>query len=534
MADIGKGAWLLAGTSGVLQAVVFPKPGVYFLCWIALSPLLLAILQPMVGARIHVIPPGAKALPARTAMQGFLLGYASGIVWYAATCYWVFHVMNTYGGLSAPVAALLLVLFCLYLGLYHGLFGALLVMAARSPRIGPQRVLLLAPFLWVAVELARTRVTGFPWNLLGTAQVDNSPLTQFAPFTGVYGVSFAIVLVNAAFAAALLLPQERRYSTAIAALASAVVLQAGVLVKPAAQPTTHSAVLVQHNTPVDASLQWTVDVFEQTLAELSQISLQRDGERAPQLVIWPESPSPFYESDSRFRAAISELAREARAHLLIGTVGVQPVTDHGRQVRDRSEIFNSASLITPAGQWQARYDKIHLVPFGEYIPFQSLLVFAQKLTREVGDFRRGATRDPFTVDGQKIGVFICYESVFPDEVRLFSRNGANVLVNISNDGWFGDTGAPGQHLNMARMRAIENRRWLLRSTNTGITAAIDPYGRVTRSAPPNQRTAITVAYAPIEGTTFYTRHGDWFAWACAIISLVATLLRFKFTFKVLR
>jgi apolipoprotein N-acyltransferase len=213
---------------------------------------------------------------------------------------------------------------------------------------------------------------------------------------------------------------------------------------------------------------------------------------------------------------------------------VRTASEHGRQVRDQSEVFNSASLITPAGEWQARYDKIHLVPFGEYIPFQSLLTFAEKLTRQVGDFGRGVTRGPFTVNGQQIGVFICYESVFPDEVRQFARNGASVLVNISNDGWFGDTGAPGQHLNMARMRAIENRRWLLRSTNTGITAAIDPYGRATQVAPRNRRTAITVTYAAIEGTTWYTRHGDWFAWACAIITVAAIFFRFQFTFKVLR
>jgi apolipoprotein N-acyltransferase len=532
--SIGKLAWLLALASGGLQALVFPKPALYFLCWVAVAPLLIAILQPLVGSRIQVIPPAAKALPARTAKQGFLLGYASGIVWYGGTCYWVFHVMNIYGGLSAPFAAVLLVLFCLYLGLYHGLFGALLVLAARSPRIGPQRVLLLAPFVWVAVELARARITGFPWNLLGTAQVDNGPLTQFATVTGVYGISFAIVLVNAAFAAALLFPIDRRRAMAIAAVASAVVLQAGALVEPEPQPTTHAATLVQHNTPVDASLQWTVDVFESTLRELGQLSMFRSGERQPALVIWPESPSPFYENDPGFRRTMSALAQDAQAHFIIGTIGVRPAAEHGRQVRGQSEVFNSASLITPAGDWQARYDKIHLVPFGEYIPLQSLLTFAEKLTRQVGDFGRGATRQPFTVNGQKIGVFICYESVFPAEVRQFALNGASVLVNISNDGWFGDTGAPGQHLNMARMRAVENRRWLLRSTNTGITAAIDPYGRVTQTAPRYQRIAITVDYAPVAFTTWYTRHGDWFAWACAIIAGAAIFFRFNFTFKVLR
>jgi apolipoprotein N-acyltransferase len=175
----------------------------------------------------------------------------------------------------------------------------------------------------------------------------------------------------------------------------------------------------------------------------------------------------------------------------------------------------------------ARYDKIHLVPFGEYVPFKSLLGFAGGLTQEVGEFSRGFSREPLTVDGYRIGVFVCYEAVFPDEVRQFARNGGQVFVNISNDGWYGDTGAWAQHLNQARMRAVENDRWLLRDTNTGMTASIDPYGRVVASVPRKVRTALEAPYALTSGTTFYTRHGDWFAWLCAIISVAALLWRYR-------
>jgi apolipoprotein N-acyltransferase len=203
--------------------------------------------------------------------------------------------------------------------------------------------------------------------------------------------------------------------------------------------------------------------------------------------------------------------------VLVGSLG-QP--DPGDPI---GKMFNSAALVGPQGNLQARYDKVHLVPFGEYVPFPTLLRFAGKLTREVGDFVPGKERLPLRVNGYALGAFICYEAVFPDDVRRFARAGAQVFVNISNDGWFGQTAAPLQHLTMARMRAVENRRWLLRATNTGITAAIDPYGRVLAQAQPGVRTAIDVPYHLESGTTFYTRHGDWFAYACAIISLALVL-----------
>jgi apolipoprotein N-acyltransferase len=201
--------------------------------------------------------------------------------------------------------------------------------------------------------------------------------------------------------------------------------------------------------------------------------------------------------------------------------------EHAGDPNRPPDIYNSASLIAPNGAWTQRYDKIHLVPYGEYIPLEDLFSFAKALTKEVSTFARGIKRAPLEEGDVRVGVFICYESVFPNEVRHFALNGAQVFVNISNDGWFGPTGAPGQHLNMARMRAVENHRWLLRDTNSGITAVIDPYGRVVAEAPREQRTALQGAYALQEGTTFYTRHGDWFPFLCVIITLAGVVLRFR-------
>jgi len=289
---------------------------------------------------------------------------------------------------------------------------------------------------------------------------------------------------------------------------------------------------VQENIPVLDNSDWTAQYFSETVTELSGFSLNLPaGERLvnkPDLIIWPESPAPFYSTDPVFRTALGELAQNAHAWIVVGNISVQ-----NRQP-SATEVFNSASLVGPDGNWRARYDKVHLVPFGEYVPFKRWLSFAGGLTKEVGDFSRGVSREPLQAGGQKLGVFICYESIFPDEVRQLAKHGAQVFVNISNDGWYGDSGAYAQHLKQARMRAIENDRWLLRDTNTGVTASIDPYGRVVRSVPRKVRTALVAPYALTAETTFYTRHGDWLAYACAIISMGAivvslTLVKGKFT-----
>ncbi len=509
-------AWLLAAISGGLQVVIFPSINFYWLCWIAFVPLLVAIL----AARRS----DSGTLPA-TAGTGFLLAYVSGLIWSAGSCYWVFHSMHVFGGLPTATALGVLVLFCLALAAHHGVFGLLLAAAAARGRT--RRALILSPFLWVAVELGRTRITSFPWDLLGTVQVDNIPLSRIATVTGVYGMSFEILLVNAAFAAAFLIPGVRRRTILAAALVASVVLQLGVLVGAPAQPAPLTARLVQQNIPIMNESEWTPQYFQRTMAELAQLSVPQPGELqpgepAPRLVVWPESPAPFYTNDPNFRRQVSEVAKSANAWMIVGSLGVPGV----RPTVNTGDLYNSAAILGPDGQWLARYDKIHLVPFGEYVPAQSWLTFAHKLTKEVGQFAPGTERAVFPLDGQKVGVFICYESIFPDEVRQFARNGAEVFVNISNDGWFGRYGAPQQHLNQARMRAVENRRWLLRDTDTGITGAIDPYGRLVKRAPREVRTSLDVGYDLVRGTTFYTRHGDWFAYGCAIITFIAIMLRF--------
>jgi apolipoprotein N-acyltransferase len=518
--QIHKSAWLLVLLSAALQILIFPLPNLYMLCWVAITPLLIAILRARQPQTLQ-LRAGIKLLPA-SPMQAFLLGYACGILWYAGTCYWIYGVMHQYGGVNTPAGIGILILFCLYLAIYHGIFGLLFsLVVGRSPF--SLSALLLSPALWVAVEFARTRITGFPWGLLGTTQVDNIPLGRIASVTGVYGLSFEIMLVNAAFAAAILVQREKRKRLLFATVIAAVVLQAGRLVPAPTIPADHTAVLVQANVPILEGSDWTKQYFNQTLRDLTEVSLDSLGSPShPDLIVWPENPAPFYTSDPLFRDAVSNVARQANAWVLAGSIGIRNASATPAQP---TEIYNSASLVSPNGDWVSRYDKVHLVPFGEYVPFKQIFSFAGGLTKEVGDFSRGASRAPLDAGGSKLGVFICYESIFPDDIRQFANNGVQVLVNISNDGWYGDSGAYAQHLKQSRMRAVENNRWLLLDTNTGVTAAIDPNGRIVASAPRKTRTALRAPYALSNATTFYTRYGDWFAYLCAIISIAALFMR---------
>jgi apolipoprotein N-acyltransferase len=520
VSHIHKSAWLLVLFSAVLQILIFPLPNLYMLCWVAVTPLLIALLRARQPDTLQ-LRAGIKLLPAKP-LQGFVLGYACGILWYAGTCYWIYSVMHQYGGVSVPVGIVILILFCLYLAIYHGVFGLLVSFVAGNRPVN-LRVLLLSPVLWVGVELARTRITGFPWGLLGTTQVDNIPLARIASVTGVYGISFEIMLVNAALAAAFLVPRDKRTRLLLATVVAAVILQAGSLVSAPAPPADHTAVLVQANVPILEGSDWTKQYFNDTLRDLTEISLAAaSGPSHADLIVWPENPAPFYTSDPLFRDAVSNVARQSNAWVLAGSIGIRNASATPAQP---TEIYNSASLVSPTGDWVSRYDKIHLVPFGEYVPFKQIFSFAGGLTKEVGDFSRGTSRVPLDAGGSKLGVFICYESIFPDDIRQFANNGAQVLVNISNDGWYGDSGAYAQHLKQSRMRAVENGRWLLLDTNTGRTAVIDPNGQIVASADRKIRTVLQAPYALSNVTTFYTRHGDWFAYLCAIISLAALFMR---------
>jgi apolipoprotein N-acyltransferase len=514
---------LLAFLSAVLLDFPFPMAGPLppwrsVFAWFALVPLLVAVLMRRnVAARNYY-------------WRSALVAYFCGVLWYVLNCYWIYQTMTQYAqGVSPAGAVGMLLLFSAVLGVYFALFGLALALLRRSSG-GILVPLLFAPFLWTALELLAAHVTSVPWDQLGYSQVDNLMLTHLAPVTGNYGISFVIVAVNALLAATLLTSSihiRLRIGTGAALLI--LLLQMGLLVSSRPAATSRYAVLLQPNLDVGTDNLWIGPEWDEHASWMLEQSLrtctpsyigmpERNAPLTnppcgrnispPGLVSWPEAQSPFSSDSPRLIALMRTLATTTHAPIIAGMLG-----------HDQNGTFNSAIFTAPSGAILGRYDKIHLVPFGEYIPYRNLFFFAHKLTQQLVDLQRGKARKVFRADGHGFGIFICYESIFASEVRQFALNGADVFVNISDDGWYGDTSAPWQHLNMARMRAIENHRWILLDTNNGVTTAIDPQGRVTYSAPRKVDTSLVVRYGYENDLTFYTRYGDVFAWSCGIIVL---------------
>lgn len=514
----------LALLSAALQLVPFPIAGPVpcwrrVFCWFCLVPLLVALLGR-----------NRKEQPL-TWLQSSAVGYVCGVAWFGGNCYWIYQTMFLYGGLPAPVAFGILILFSLYLGLYFALFGACFALIRRWT--SPTSALLLSPLLWVAVELARARITGFPWDLLGYAQVDNLFLTRLASLTGVMGLSLVIAVANALWIFQPKIRMERRkwVGPVCAALLMAASYLGTLRAVPASQ-TSALATLLQDNLRVGTQAARTPqsqpamleDFAQQTFhpqisPAAAELSSQSGAAAAPtQLVLWPEAPTDFMSADPGFRQAMGSIARSAHAPVVADAVAVGDKAN----ARHSYDEFVSASFFLPDGSFAGRYDKMHLVPFGEYTPYKQLFFFAGHLLDGL-NFVPGTRRTLFNAGGHRYGVFICYESIFGDEIRHFALNGAQVLVNLSDDGWYGDTSAPWEHLDMARMRAIENGRWVLRDTNTGLTASIDPYGRIVAQMPRHIRGAVEVPFDYRDGLTFYTRHGDWIGWLCSLAVLAVIL-----------
>jgi len=540
--------WLLASAAltAILLDLPFPIAGPLpawrtVFAWFALVPLLIAVLR---------LPTAVPDLRKRGVLAwSFLAGWLTGALWFSINCYWVYNTMHVYGQMSSLMAAVCLLLFSLFLGFWFGVFTLALALLNLVTQGTSLRFLPLTaiPFLWVGMEFALARIPSFPWDQLGDSQVDNPLLTQLAPWTGVYGISFVLAAVNALLAAAALLPHRERgkhfsarlYCATLGALL-AIVGIAGLLVHPAKPPVQATAILIQPNLDVIEDEVWSAARWKEQIAQFQKLGSQPckqyiqgmpetgaplgevecgPNPAPPTLIVWPESPAPFRGLDPSFQSATAAIVLADKAPLIVGNVGMND--DQGKV-----QIFNSASVIAADGHLAGRYDKIHLVPFGEYIPFRRLLFFAKQLTQQLEDLSRGETRKTFRIGSEggqahRYGIFICYESVFADEIRQFTRMGAEVLVNISDDGWYGDTSAPWQHLNMARMRAIENRRWILRDTNNGTTASIDPNGQVRQSIPRHQVDALPAQFGFSTELTFYTVHGDLFAQVCTALSLLA-------------
>jgi apolipoprotein N-acyltransferase len=486
----------LAIVSGLALAFSFPLYNLPLLAWISVALLMLAAL----GAR-----------PREAALYGFIVG----AIFYPLSLPWIDTVMRQYGSVPPLAAAGILALMTLLGTVFPAVFAALVARMGKS-NLGMACV--FAPFLWVATEFARAEmpVIGFPWNLLGYAASGNLAFVQVASVTGIYGLSLLVAAFNSLLAWAIL---ARSRKSRLATLSTAIVLILIAWIGPRfvpRAPADHVAHLVQTNFPQSESYpaDW-MDIHAGDMRQLEMLSIDA-ARNPPGLLIWPEVPAPFSLQDPKFAAIANGIATNVPDGFLVGVI------EWKLNPQRQWEASNSAVLLDPAGRREFAYDKIHLVPFGEFVPFRKWLTFANSLVAGIGDFTPGHSYEVGRLAGGRFSVFICYEAIFPDLVRRFVVRGAGLLINISNDGWFGHEAAPAQHLMMARVRAVENHRWLLRCTNTGFTVDVDPYGRTIANLKPYIRGQLDAPYGFRTDLTTYARWGDWLPWLS--ILMVAMLL----------
>ena len=462
----------LALLSSILLLLVFPNFDLRWLAPVTLAPLLVALARTPLG------------------WHRFALGWAAGIFYWFFLCNWIQYVLEVDGGMGRWGGWASFVLFAVLKGLHMAVFsflaGLLINRSYAIPAVAA---------LWTGLE--RTHSTfGFTWLDLGNAGIEMSLPLRLAPFVGVYGLSFAFAMLSVGLACVIL----RRPRSNLVPLLGLPLLW--LLPKvPEGMKADQRALMVQPN--VNPETVWTPTTQDQTEHDLVNLS---SFVPAP-LVIWPELPAPlYYYGDPDVHRDSTEIAR-SHGYFLFETVAYN----------HEHHPLNSAVLLGPDGGELGRYDKIDLVPFGEYVP--PLFSFVNRITQETGDFVPGETIQVLPAGAQKLGVFICYEAAFPDLVRQFAASGANVLVNLSNDGYFGHTPARAQHLLIARMRAVENRRFLIRATNDGLSAIVDPSGKMIQRFPAFRQMAETVNYGTVQDLTFYTQHGDWFAWGCLAVGI---------------
>jgi len=492
----------LAALSGVLFALAFPNTAIGWLMFIALLPLFVALTR------------------ARTARGAFFLGWLSQTIAWLIMVPWVVRVMSHYGGLPYITGVLLFVAMCAYLGMYGGLFALLFYRIAPSTRF---RRWLLVPLAWAVVEYLRTYLfSGFPWSLIAASIVDYAPFVQFDRVAGPYALGILILLPSTLIAWLIVArPKGMRSLFPIAAVViitfvwwATGLVAAKMLVRPTGTPMARAA-LLQPN--ISQEMRWDNDnlilIFRRMMAMTEEATSHN-----VQVVIWPESTVPLsYATTDFYRQAIESLSRTRSVDVILGSVADEP--------EQPNKLWNAAFLVS-GGRTIGHYDKIRLVPFGEYVPLREMLSFAHALVHAVGQFEFG-TKDTPLVGRFFYGPAICYEVVFPQIPRTQVVHGANVLVTITNDAWYDGTSAPRQHLNMARLRAVETDRYLLRAGTTGISAVIDPAGQIVQQMEMGKQGIIYAEFQPRTSTTPYVRFGDWFAWVAMAFVILGMVRRIQ-------
>jgi apolipoprotein N-acyltransferase len=489
----------------VLLVLSFPKFGHPAFAWAALSPLITAA--------------ALSARPRSRWHHPFVLGLIAGLVYFGGTLYWVQSTMSLYGGLPAIVSTLVAALLASYLALYPALFATLTASALRRFGVGG---LWLAPAFWVATEWLRGNLgAGFPWAVLGSSQATALPVAQAASVVGVYGLSAIVALVGTA--APVMAVSRRAIDRKICAgvaLLLVLIVAGGALRMAGGRLTASGRVLrvglIQGN--VEQNEKWDPAFRDRILLRYLDLTRQAIGAGA-QLIVWPESSTPFFFNvDSPLAAPVRRLAAETRTPMIIGTDEFEQGTAGAPD-----KYYNSAMLVGADGLSHGRYRKIRLVPFGEYVPLKRLLFFVGPLVESVSDFTPGTEAVVFDAGGARVSVAICYESIDPVLGRRFVANGSALLATITNDAWFGRSSAASQHFEQGALRAVEEGRYLVRAANTGISGAIDPYGRVIVRTALFEPKVVTVDVRLLDGRTIYSRVGDVVVWGSFALTAIAVV-----------
>ena len=489
----------LAILSGSLLFLSFPKCDLWYLAWIAFIPLLFSIQ----GKTLH---------------ESFRLGVLAGITFNIGIIYWVIFVTVHYGHFPIYLAGAVMIVFACYLGLYCGVFT--LLISYLEKRQLPY--VLTAPFLWTVLEYGKSNLlSGFPWENMGYSQHGVTLLIQIADVTGVYGLSFLIIFINCLIYDIATLKFKRRVFIEAAGgiILIGLVLSYGSYRMSSIEKAFEEAndivhvFLIQGN--IDQAVKWNPEYQKKSIAIYRELSLEATiGNTVPQLIVWPETAAPlFFQEYSDLHRDIISIAKEAKAYLLFGAPSY-------RLEKEGRSLMNSAYLVSRKGEITGKYDKTHLVPFGEYVPLRGLLFFIDKMVEGVGDFTAGSELDPLEFGGIAAGVLICYEGIFPEISREYKKRGVDLLVNMTNDAWYGETSAPYQHMSMVIFRAIENRTYLVRAANTGISAIVNPLGKVVIKSKLFTREVIRGNIGIASVDTIYMRHGDVFAKTCIVISII--------------
>jgi apolipoprotein N-acyltransferase len=474
---------------------------------VALTPLLVALVRP--------------TAPARNA-SAFGLGWITGVVYFAGTLYWLVETMTTFGDLSWPLAVFAAALLVAYLALFPAAFAVVIFRLRRSMSV--RAALLSAAPVWIASELGRQYVwDGFPWALVGYSQISLLPLAQLASVTGVYGLSGLLVLSSAAVAMLMLERGRARWTPTVlvALVVAALGFWGSRRIADGSLATAGERVrvaVIQGNILQDDK--WNPALRDAIIGRYVAMTRQAIEEGAT-FILWPESSLPVYFEEDGMRAnVVRRLAMEHRVTLLIGS-DQRRLRASGQA--DDSDLYNAAFLVLPNGSTGGVYRKMHLVPFGEYVPLQRLLYFVQPIVEAVGGFTPGTDHTLLPVNGHKVSTAICYEVIYGSLMREFVTEGSELLTTITNDAWYGRSSAPYQHWDQAAMRAIENGRYLARAANTGVSGFVDPYGRVLRKSAVFEPVALVQDLAFVQHRTIYARCGDLVAWFSLAFTAAALL-----------